>query len=230
MNNRELKQLVDDYQPTGETLKKLQTVNLITVVGASASGKTTLMQMLSKARPEIKLVGGDTSRPPRPDEKNSQEYAFRNLPAMVEDLKKGRYVQVVMMPSGDLYGTRLSDYPVGGTGIMAVLSHAIPLFRQWFGGLTTVFIVPASYEAWQGWFSQRQITAEGQLKRLKEARDSYESMLKDSDVNFILNDNLDDALRRLLQIVNRQKPADEPKARKIAQKNLAQLKRQLSQK
>jgi hypothetical protein len=138
MNRLELERLVEDYQPNAEALRQQRRVALLMTVGASNSGKTTLMRASG-----IPRVIGDCSRPARPGEQDGVDYHFRTLEDMVDDVKAGKYVQIALGPAGDLKGTRASSYPAGGTAAIAVVPSAIQTFRELpFERTETAIIVP----------------------------------------------------------------------------------------
>jgi len=223
MTDDELRYAVEHYKPSAEVLTAMAGVRLLTVVGPSAVGKTSIMEVAAQKSPLLGMVGGITSRPQREDEKNS-EYEFLARDAVIAGLQAGEYVQIAMMPTGDLYATRLSDYPKGKIGLMAVQAGVIPMFRQLFPDIKVVFIVPLSYEAWMQRFTQRELNDEDGVKRLKEAKTSLEFGVSDKNLHFILNDQIDKAAERLIQVTEAQPPDDEATAKQLVAQQYEKLK------
>lgn len=228
MTDEELKQLVENYRPDQKILVGLADIRVLGTVGPSASGKTTLMKALVNASLKFRFILDETSRSPRPNEVNGLDFLFRTREEILEDLRRGELVQVAIGPNGDLYSTRLSSYPSGGIGVIALVPPAVIEFRNLpFKSFAAAFIVPYEFTAWQEWLAKQakagSWSTEKLHSRLAEARRSYEFALADKDIHFVLNDDIDRAIARLLQVTEHQPPADENPAKTVAQENYAKL-------
>ena len=228
MADDELKRLVDNYRPNQKVLAGMANTRVLGTVGPSASGKTTLMKALVKISPKFKFILDETSRAPRPGEINGQDFLFRTKEEILADLEKEELVQIAIGPNGDLYSTRLSSYPTGGIGVIALVPPAVIEFRHLpFESFTAAFIVPKPFEIWQKWLAKQakagDWTEEKLHSRLAEAKTSYKFALADKDIYFVLNDDIDKAVNRLLQIAVSQAPADESRAKAVAKENYAKL-------
>lgn len=224
MTDEDLKKLVENYRPSEDVLKAVKNVRLIAIVGPSAAGKTSIVKMAPASSRNLHIVGDVTCRPKRPGEIEGIEFVFHSKDQMIEDIKAGKYVQVVCSPSGDLYATRVDDFPQHGVGIMAVYANAIGSFRRLFAEVLPAFIVPYSFGAWLSRFNTRQMTPFDRAKRLNEAVESFEFALSDPNTKFILNDDLDSAAGRIVQLTNKQKPDQEDRAKQIAKDVYQQIK------
>lgn len=224
MTDDQLKKSVDNYQPNSEVKTNLQQISFLAVVGASTSGKTTLVKMLCDNSDLVEIVMSETSRLRREGERDGEEYFFRRREDMIDDLKNGWLVQVALSPNGELYATRGEDYPKSGVGVMPVFSHVIKTFRGLpFNFFYTAFIVPSSFEAWMSWFDTRPANPDEKSKRLAEASQSYKFALEDNQTKYVLNDELQKACGRLLQVAKGQNPDDEELAKATAKTNYAKL-------
>lgn len=228
MDVDELKKQIANYKPKQEVLEAMRHLSLAATVGPSATGKTVIMTEALKLSPDVKKVLDETSRLPRPDEKNGEDYLFRSREDMLEDLKQGNLVQMAIGPNGQLYATRVGSFPKDRIGIMALIPTGVRQFRQLGLGLFNAgFVVPVSYEQWQRWF-EAQADLSGwseELKngRLKEAQASYEFALSDEKMHFILNDTAEKAAQRFLQVARGETPNDEQQALNIAELNYKKL-------
>ena len=228
MTDEELKKLVRSYRPSQKVLAGLPNIRVLGTVGPSASGKTTLMKALVESSPKFKFILDETSRHPRPNEINGVDFLFRTREEILKDLQSGELAQVAIGPNGDLYSTRLSSYPTDGIGVIALVPPAVTEFRRLpLESFTAAFIVPYEFAAWQGWLA-KQVKAgnwsqEKLRSRLTEAKRSYEFALADKSISLVLNDDIDRAVNRLLQIADGHPPADESQARAIAKENYAKL-------
>jgi len=207
-----LKRLVDGYRPHQDTLAKLNNLHLVLLVGPSGVGKSALME--ASGWPE---VIGDASRAPRAGERNGVDYWFRSEDEMVRDMEAGRYLQVAIGSEGDIKATHPNNFPSEGTAVFAVVASAVPLFRALpFAGTTTAVVVPPDFDTWMIRLQDHRLSRVQLEPRLAEARKSYEFALQDGQVKFILNDDLEAAVRRLHQAVKGVEPDDAETARTVA--------------
>ncbi|MBT8224874.1 MAG: hypothetical protein HKP61_08325, partial [Dactylosporangium sp.] len=179
------------YRPAPEVLRRLATVDFVAVVGPSAAGKTTLIREATRREPGLRLVLNNTSRDPRPDEREGVDYRFETRRRMEERIHRREYVQVAPSVFGDLYATAAEDYATDGVALLPVLADAMPGFRALpFRSSHTLYVLPATWEAWWPRLMRRQFNAEVLAGRLAEARRSLEFALDDTDARFVLNDDL----------------------------------------
>jgi len=226
--DQQLKQLVEGYQPSPQTVAAMSHVKLAATVGPSASGKTTIMNALTALHSDVHHVIGETSRAPRHGEQAGEDMHFRDKAEIVEELKAGQLTQVVIGPNGDLYCTRPESFPPDKICVYPLIPHGVEQFRALpLKFFAAAFIVPAGYELWRQWLDkQARISGwstEKLLGRLEEAKKSFSFALNDKDMHFVLNDEIDKAAERLYQIAQGQKPAEEDEARRTAMVNFDKL-------
>lgn len=213
--------LVAKYQPTSEVVGQIKNVELVIVVGPSGVGKSILIK-----KSGIQLVPSDTTRSARSGEVDGQDMIFRSdYQQILSELNNGDFVQTAIGSGGDFYATRASSYPKSGLAAMPVMSDVVPIFRNLgFKKTTTIFIVPPSFEEWMRRMGSHDLAKEQLSKRLSEAKTSFEFALNDQQILFIFNDNLDEALKQILELLKGKidKPR-ESKAKEQAQKIYAQL-------
>lgn len=229
MDNDELKTLIDRYQPSAETVAAMRKVSLLATVGPSATGKSTIMRALSESNRRFHFVVGETSRTARANEQNGADLFFRSREAILADLQAGRLTQVVVGPNGDLYCTRVENFPTGKISLFPLVPKGVVQFRALpLKFFAAAFIVPAGFELWQQWLAkQAELSGWSQEKlvgRLHEALASHEFALSDPQIRFVLNDNVPKAAERLAQVAGGQAPEREEGARRQALINYQKLK------
>lgn len=184
---RTFPQLVNDYQPAPDVLKKIGNLSLLIIIGPSGVGKTTLLQNV-----DIPFVPSDMTRPSRPDEQDGRDNYFRSdYDQIISEVKNGRFVQVAISSGGDFYATRESSYPESGAAALPVVADAVPTVRNLgFKETLSVFIVPPSFEEWMSRMKTHELSEEQLSKRLAEAERSLEFALGDKDMHFVLSDTI----------------------------------------
>ena len=82
---------------------------ILTLTGPSASGKTTLVEQLTKKYPNrVKRIVTATSRPPRPGEADGIDYHFLSREEFEKGISDQQFVEHAEF-GGNLYGLRRSD-------------------------------------------------------------------------------------------------------------------------
>ncbi len=183
------------YQPAAYALDRLKRVDFVAVVGPTAVGKTTIIKAAVKQSAALHMLVAGTSRGVRAGERGGVDFYFGNLEDMQKRAARGEYVTAVVGASGDLYTTAPEDYPLDKTVLMATLAQAVASFRTLpYRTFRTIFIVPPSWEAWQERLQLHRFTPEQLASRMAEARVSLQFALDDTNVRFVINDELDKAV------------------------------------
>jgi guanylate kinase len=187
------------YQASPAALDRLRQVALAGVVGPSGAGKTTLVEAAVAQDPQLHLVISETSRLPRPGERDGVDYHFRSRKHMLQRIARREYAQLPPNITGDLYATAPENYTASGIAILAIWADAIPNFRILpFKTFHTVFITPPTFAAWQFRFGARNRAAQ----RLAEARRSFAFGLHDPETVVLINDDIADATERFLHYMH----------------------------
>lgn len=228
MTDEQIKNLVNNYHPNTDVLEAIAQIKLIATVGPSSSGKTSIMQAAAEMSNQIHVVLGETTRAPRTGERPGVDYLFRSRDEVIEDIKAGNLIDAVVGPNGDLYGTRRQSFDKNKINTMAVVASTIDNFRKLpFKLFKSVFIVPVSYELWQTWLKKQADVGHWTVKqwqgRLAEAKQSFEISLNDEQMILILNDQIENGAKQLLQIATGQAPGNQEMIKKIATENYKKL-------
>lgn len=185
-----------DYRPAPSVLERLKEVDFVAVVGPTAVGKTTLIHAAAASSRKVHMMVAGVSRAPRPGEKDGVDFHFDSKRSMQARARRGEYVTVVIGATGDLYTTAPEDYPTDKIVILAVLAEAIPLFRSLpYKSFRTIFVLPASWQQWQERLQSRGFSPEQLAPRMTEAKKSLQFALGDADTQFVINDDLDAAVK-----------------------------------
>lgn len=195
---KKIPELVAVYQPASEVLAHINNLTLFMVVGPSGGGKTSIIQ-----RSNLIYVPADTTREPRPGERDGADYHFRtDYTQIMNEMKAGSFVQVAIGPTGDFYATRDSSYPKAGVIIIAVISDVVPIFRNLgFKKTITGFITPPTYDEWIRRLGSHDLSGDKLEKRLVEGKRSFTFALNDEQTHVILNDDLEKASLQAANLV-----------------------------
>jgi guanylate kinase len=196
--SKQLPELVRNYKPALDVANHIKNLDLLMVIGPSGVGKTAIIN-----RMHLNYIISDTTRKPRPDEKEGVDYYFReDFDQIVQEMKDGRFVQVAVDSGGDLKATRDSAYPYTGIAVMALMASVVPSHRQLgFRKTLSVFITPPSFEEWMQRLDVHNLSAEQQALRLAEAARSLEFALNDKEVHLILNDDIIEAVNQTKNVL-----------------------------
>jgi guanylate kinase len=186
-----------NYQPSDQVISRLANLDLIAIVGPTGTGKTTIIEKLG-----IPRVLSTVSRDKRPGEKNDVDYLFtEDYFKVIEQIKAGEFVQYLVSPNGEFYGTHIDSYPESGRCIMAIIAGAIPNFRSLgFRSITQIYIMPPSYIEWMRRIGTSR--TKDLLTRISEARESLDLALSDDNYHYVLNDNIDNAVQDISLILS----------------------------
>lgn len=225
----QLETLITNYRPAPEVLQKLDKVTLYAIVAPYSCGKDSIIDWLVANHPDkfVRIVG-DTTRQPRQGEIEGIVYNFRSKEKMLKDLRASRFVQVAPGFMGDFYATRPEQYPTNKIALKPIQAREMARYKA-FGlkELKWLQIVPVSDEAWLRWQTGRTLKSQDQLERNQEAIQSYTLALENPDAQFVLNDEIKEAARRILQVVEGKALPDNVEARQTAAHNLEAFKKRL---
>ena len=182
--------LQKDYVPAERVLKRINEIDLVAIVGPTGVGKSSIINSLT-----IPVVISDVSRDKRPGEKEGQTYSYKNdYLKIIEEIKAGNYVQYIISSSGEFYGTHIDSYGRYNLYTMAIYAKEIETFRNLgFKSIEQFYIMPPSYIEWMKRIGG--VRAKDLLTRIQEAKESVNLALEDENYVFILNDNLESAIR-----------------------------------
>lgn len=220
------------YRPTMDVLDHLANVDFVAVVAPTAAGKTSIINAVTRKEPALHKVLNNTSRAPRPGEREGVDFRFLSKQTMEARIAKGEYVQVAPTVFGDLYATAPEDYSADGIAMLEVLSDAVPVFRSLpFKSVRAIYIVPPSWVEWQRRIKTHNFTPEQLHKRMTEAKKSLEFALNDNHTKFVVNDKLGQAVEDFIALaLNRplsvKLETDQDKARQIVRALTARIQQQ----
>jgi guanylate kinase len=191
------RKLENTYVANNRVQEELSHVELIAIVGPTGVGKTSIIKRLG-----LPEVISDVTRDVREGEKSGRDYRFRNdYLQILQEIKSGEYVQFLISSTDEFYGTQRRAYPNEGTCAMAVYADQIEHFKTLgFHRVRQFFIMPQGYIEWMRRVGMHQ--SHDLQRRLEEAKKSMQLALADDSYTFILNDDIDFAVREIKEVLN----------------------------
>lgn len=177
--------------------------NLIIVSAPSGAGKTSLVNAMLSATPDIDLSISYTTRPPRAGEVDGKDYHFVSREAFLEMADCGDFLESAEI-YGNLYGTSQpwiqSKLKSGRDILLEIDWQGADQVRRIFPGCISIFILPPSITALEERLKGRgKDSAEVIARRMQSARDEIGHVAEFDYV--IINDKLDDAVQELRSVV-----------------------------
>jgi len=186
----------------------------IVISAPSGAGKTTLCDMLLQSYPEMCYSVSCTTREPRGDEVDGEDYHFLTAETFKRFIGEDRFLEHACV-HGNYYGTLkgpiyqalrenqcvLLDIDTAGASQIRGHVAALPPDDPMRVGFTDIFISPPSMEELEARLYGRGTDSEAVIeKRLNNARHEMEQA--GLYMHQIVNDDLDTAFRRLCDIIN----------------------------
>jgi guanylate kinase len=173
------------------------------ITGPSGVGKGTLIRGLRERVPELELSVSATTRPPRPGERDGIDYHFLSPEEFGRRVAAGEFVEHAVY-SGNRYGTLRTELEQRlDAGVPVVLEIEVQGARQVRGAMpeaVAVFIAPPSLDALRARLIGRGTDSSEQMEeRMRTAARELEAQPEFGHV--VVNDRLEDAVERLVEIV-----------------------------
>ena len=181
--------------------------NLFIVCAPSGAGKTSLVNELLTADPQIRLSVSYTTRKPRSGEVDGREYHFVTEPEFAQMIGRGEFLENALV-HGNHYATSahwISEQRAAGHDIMLEIDwQGASQVRQLIPEAIGIFILPPSFETLLSRLNKRaQDSPDVIARRLAVARDEISHVGEFKYV--IINDNFSQAAQDLISIVRTQR-------------------------
>jgi guanylate kinase len=176
---------------------------LFVVVAPSGAGKTTLVDALLKADPNIRLSMSYTTRAPREGEKDGIDYYFVTRAKFEELIAAGEFLEHANV-YGNYYGTSrawIERELAGDHDVLLEIDwQGAQQLRRLFPHMVGIFILPPSLDELRKRLKSRgKDPADAIEKRMASARDEISHVLEFEYI--IVNERFEAALTDLVSIV-----------------------------
>ena len=187
------------------------------ITGPSGVGKGTLIRTLVEQLPELRLAVSATTRAPRPGERDGVDYHFLSDDEFEARVRAGAFVEHARY-AGRRYGTLREELDrhvrAGVPVVLEIEVQGARQVRETLPEAVRIFIAPPSEEALRARLVGRGTDDAGEVAaRLETAREELRA--RDEFHHVVVNDRLEDAVARLVEIVRAELP-DGDSARRAA--------------
>ena len=148
---------------------------LVVVSAPSGAGKTSLCEWVVKAVPALAHSVSYTTRPPRPDERDGQDYHFVGPAAFQAMVDRAEFAEWAVV-HGHFYGTSRAllerYFSAGQDVILDIDTRGAAILRKAHPDAAFVFIVPPSWALLEERLRLRRSDTEAEIqRRLQRARE-----------------------------------------------------------
>ncbi|WP_419777499.1 guanylate kinase [Malaciobacter marinus] len=179
---------------------------ILLISGPSGCGKSTLLKEVYKDISEYYFSISTTTRAPREGEKNGVDYFFVSKEDFEKDIKDKNFLEYANV-HGNYYGTSLKPVKEAlKDGKLVIFDidvqgHDLVKKTDLCSFLTSVFITTPTLKELESRLNNRATDSKDIIaKRVKNAKIEINSI--DKYDYFLINDNLDDASKKLVSIAN----------------------------
>jgi guanylate kinase len=229
-----------DYKPAKSAKKLVQDTPILVLVGPTGAGKDSLKDKLLKTGRFHHIIS-HTTRPPRINhgiiEQDGREYHFidkQNAEKMLDD----HALIEAKIYSGNLYGTSVEEiqkaHDEGKIAMTDIEVQGVAEYKTLDPHVMAVFLLPPDFHTWQARLQRRYgdvVDANDARLRMQTALDELDQLLTTNYYVALINDDLDTAFNQIKTITESREHTtpDEPAARAVAQKLVADIRTYLAQ-
>lgn len=209
-----MEEKINNYQAPGEVEALLASTKVALLVGIAGAGKDTIKKHLLK-QDNFRDIVSHTTRAPRINndvaEVDGVDYHFVDQPAIELMVDDQAFIEVKYV-HGTTYGTSIAELEQANREHKIAITdldvQGVDEYKKLSGETVAIFILPPDYNTWRARLEKRysshaEFEAEWPKRRASAIRELTHA-LQVPYYHFIINDDLDDAVRIASEIA--QKP------------------------
>ncbi|MFA5878842.1 MAG: guanylate kinase [Candidatus Margulisiibacteriota bacterium] len=180
---------------------------IIIISGPSGVGKGSIIKGLIKRNPKLKIAISATTRLPRPQEKNKNDYYFIEEKLFIEKIKRNEFVEWAEVHKKK-YGTLKSevDYYLnaGYDVILEIDIQGALQVKKHGGNIISIFITPPSFQDLIDRLHTRNTEAQKDIDYRLKAAGKELNAIGEYDY-IVVNNDIETAINDILEIVEKTK-------------------------
>jgi guanylate kinase len=192
----------------------LQGTRLVLLVGPSSSGRNTIINELLKTG-KYHFIVSDTTRQPRVNngvlEQNGREYWFRTEEDLLNDLRKGEFLEAAIIHNQQVSGNSIREIEKARQAhkiaINEVQIDGADNIHQMKPDTTIIFVTPPTFKVWMERFQRRGALPQDEIRRrVESAVTEFAAALEHSYYTFVINDTLEQSVADIDALATTAKP------------------------
>lgn len=233
----EFNSLLANYTVSDQSKAILSTTKLVLMVGATSSGRNTIIKQLV-AEGDYRFLVSDTTRAKRMNngvmEQDGREYWFRSEEDMLEDVRAGRMLEAAVIHDQQVSGISIRELQLvhdqGSVGITDVEIVGVDNIVAAKPDTYAIFVLPPSFSQWQQRIHDRGAMPKDEFRRrMQSAVKEFKHVLAAGYYRFVINDDVEHAVDQVQHIVaGALNEAIEHKGQKLAVELLQKTKQLLT--
>lgn len=198
------------YNPSQETLEDLRSMPLVLLVGPTAAGRNTLIDLLVESG-EYHQIVSDTTRKPRVNngilEQNGVEYWFKTEDVMLEGLRGGEYLEAAIIHKQQVSGINISQLREAAKAqkiaVNEVEIDGAAHIHQFKPETLIIFLLPPTFDVWMERIRNRgDVDDDELLRRLVSATSEVSTALKENYYQFVINHEIHEAAKAVNELAH----------------------------
>lgn len=243
INKTNIIQKLQDYLPSKAAVEIVRRTKIALLVGISGAGKDTIQhRLLEEFGADYHHIVSHTTRLPRLNhgilEHEGQEYYFINWQTVSQMIDDHAFIEANIY-SDNLYGTSILEFEQAmeenKIAITDIEVQGVEEYVKLTSAIKLIFILPPSFEIWQkrllGRYDGETEGHEDDLsRRMHRAAQELRFALDAGYFRFVVNDDLEKAVRDVNNIAHSKNPPDQTRAKQVAEALLAEIEKYIKEK
>ena len=206
----EFQTVLKNYKQSDESKDLFAQVPLVILVGPTAAGRNTLINLLVQTG-RYQMIVSDTTRAPRMDngklEENGKVYWFKTEKEFLDGLKLGQYVEARLIHNQQVSGANIKEirkaYDHGTIALKEIEINGAISYRTFKPDLLSIFLLPPAFDVWMKRLSDRGKIDEDEIRRRLESSVTEISLALSKDFfQFVINYEIHEAAQAVDEIAN----------------------------
>lgn len=214
----EFEAVLKDYRPSPESIELLKDIPFVLLVGPTAAGRNTLINILVDTGRYHYNVS-DTTRQPRTNngvmERDGVEYWFKTEEEFLSGLRAGAYLEGAIIHAQQVSGMSVAElqraHNSGKIAINEIEVDGAAHIQAYKPDALFVFLLPPTFDIWMERLRGRGEMDEAEVRRrLDSSLDEISTGLKQDFYQFVVNNEIHEAAMAVDELANG-RPVDRDK-------------------